>query len=117
MIRLSLIRQLIRQFNKGERIAAGGSSYVATDDGPAEQAVLERPIFLNGGVCGVDQVHFRKYILLLFSVLIYTEIVYSTIVELKWGTLVNLKFAPGEMLRASMLRRKMVVFYLLDLLE
>jgi hypothetical protein len=55
--------QLIRQFNKGKRIAAGGNSYDAAEDGPEEQAALERPIFLNGGVCGVDQVHFHNHIL------------------------------------------------------
>ena len=39
--------QLIRQLVKGERIENGGPGYVEEEDGPWEQAELERPIFLG----------------------------------------------------------------------
>ena len=47
--RCQFAQQLKRQFRKGDRIAAGGPTYVAAEDGddPA-QAALELPIFRGG---------------------------------------------------------------------
>ena len=57
--RYQFAQQLKRQFRKGARIAAGGPTYVAAEDGddPA-QAALELPIFRGGVVFGDE--HHRK---------------------------------------------------------
>ena len=56
LARFAFEKQLLRQFAKAERILAGGATYVEADDGPKEQADLERPIYVKGGVASFDQV-------------------------------------------------------------
>ena len=58
-VRCQFAQQLKRQFRKGARIAAGGSTYVAAEDGddPA-QVALELHIFRGGVVFGDE--HHRK---------------------------------------------------------
>ena len=46
---------MIRQFKKAAVIDAGSPVWVP-DDGPSEQAALEKPIRQNGDAVGVDQV-------------------------------------------------------------
>ena len=42
-------QQFLRQIHKGRRINNGGADYVESEDGPVEQAALERPVLLEGG--------------------------------------------------------------------
>ena len=53
--RKAFAEQLVRQFAKGRRIQAGGPAYVEAEDGPKDQADLERPIF-RGAVTLGDEV-------------------------------------------------------------